>query len=390
MRVVHIATSAMALRYLLADQLDFLRGRGHEVSAICGNDGAVPELESRGIAVRRAGLTRRIDPFGDARAFGELIALLRELRPDVVHTHTPKASLLGQWAAAVVRTRFRVHTIHGLYFPGHMRERDRWKFAWIERLQMIPADVVLSQNREDIDTCRALRLCRPEKVSYLGNGIDLDRFHPRNRAPGPAATLRRELNIPERAPVVGMVGRLVREKGYLELFAAARDIRARCPDTVFLAVGPHEPMKADGITDADVVAAGLGSSLRLLGDREDVASLYGIMDVLAHPSHREGFPRAPMEASATGVPVVATDIRGNREAVFPDENGLIVERGAPALAAGIIRLLTEPEARRRMGERARRIAEERFDQRDVFERVASAYEALVSSRGRSAPGPSRS
>ena len=380
----------MALRYLLADQLAFLRARGHDVSAICGNDGAVPELESRGIAVRRAGLTRRVDPLGDARALGELIALLRELRPDVVHTHTPKASLLGQWAAGFVRTPFRVHTIHGLYFPGDMRERDRWKYAWIERLQMMPADLVLSQNREDIETCRALRLCRPAKVSYLGNGIDLDRFHPRNREPGTAATLRGELKIPEGAPVVGMVGRLVREKGYLELFEAARDIKARWPDAVFLAIGPREPIKADGVTDADVVAAGLGGSLRLLGNREDVASLYGVMDVLAHPSHREGFPRAPMEASATGVPVVATDIRGNREAVFPEENGVLVRRGAPALAAGIIRLLSEPEVRQRMAVRARQIAEERFDQQDVFERVARVYDALLSSRATATPRSSRS
>src|SRR5260221_13964102 len=182
----------MALRYLLADQLLFLKGRGHDVSAICGNDGAVPELAAHGIAVHRAGLTRRIEPSHDLRALGELIALLRGLRPDVVHTHTPKASLLGQWAAAFVRTQFRVHTIHGLYFPGDMRERDRWKYAWIERLQMMPADVILSQNREDIATCRALRLCNSTKVSYLGNGIDLDRFHPRNREPDRAAKLRRE------------------------------------------------------------------------------------------------------------------------------------------------------------------------------------------------------
>jgi glycosyltransferase involved in cell wall biosynthesis len=114
------------------------------------------------------------------------------------------------------------------------------------------------------------------------------------------------------------------------------------------------------------------------------------MDVLAHPSHREGFPRAPMEASATGVPVVATDIRGNREAVFPEENGLVVQRGTPALAAGIIRLLTEPETRQRMAERARQIAEERFDQQEVFERVAQAYEALSSSRATSPPRASRS
>ena len=366
----------MALRYLLADQLAFLQGRGYDVTAVCGNDGAVPELASREVPVRRATLTRRIDPLADARGFGELVAVLRELRPDVVHTHTPKASLLGQWAAALVRTPFRVHTIHGLYFPGHMRERDRWKYAWIERLQMMPADVILSQSREDIETCRTLRLCPPTKVSFLGNGIDLGRFHPRNREPDRAATLRRQLDIPDGALVVGMVGRLVREKGYLELFAAAREIKARCPEVLFLAIGPREPMKADGVTDSDVTAAGLGNVLRLLGNRDDVAELYGIMDVLAHPSHREGFPRAPMEASATGVPVVATDIRGNREAVFPGENGFLVDRGGPGLASAIIRLLIEPDTRRRMGERARQIAEERFDQRDVFERVARAYESL--------------
>lgn len=375
MKVVHLATSDMSLRYLLLDQMLYLRSLGHEVRGASGPGPWVDEIRRAGIPVDLIPLTRAIRPLHDLRAFVSLVAHFLRTRPDVVHTHTPKASLLGQWAAFVTRVPKRVHTIHGLYFPGHMRPERRWAYVLLERLQMRPAHAILSQNREDLETCRRDRICDVSRLTYLGNGIDLERFHPRNRAR--RTEIRRGLGIADDRPVVGMVGRVIREKGYLEYFAAAARVRAAHPDAVFLAIGPYEPWKADAIGGEEIAAFGLGDALRLLGHRDDVADLYAAMDVVVLPSHREGFPRSPMEAAATGLPVVVTDVRGCRETVIDGETGYLVPARDPeGLGSAISALLADPLARDRMGGRGRKLAEERFDQRLVFDRVARAYETL--------------
>jgi glycosyltransferase involved in cell wall biosynthesis len=371
-KVVHVTTSDMSLRYLLLDQMRYLQSLGHAVSGVSGPGPWVDEVRAAGVRVHIVPLTRAIEPLRDLRAFIGLVVHFLRTRPDVVHTHTPKASLLGQWAAFLARVPRRVHTIHGLYFPGHMRPERRWFYVMLERLQMRPAHTILSQNREDLETCRVDRICDLARLTYLGNGIDVERFHPRNLTR--RAAVRRMLGISDDALVVGMVGRVIREKGYLDYFAAAALLRRTHSNAVFLAIGPYEPWKADAILEEQIHGFGLDSSLRLLGHRDDIADLYATMDVLTLPSHREGFPRSPMEAAATGLAVVATDVRGCREAVVHGENGLLVPARDPdSLASAIARLLDDKPMRERMGRRGRELAEDRFDQRQVFARVANAY-----------------
>jgi glycosyltransferase involved in cell wall biosynthesis len=181
-----------------------------------------------------------------------------------------------------------------------------------------------------------------------------------------------------------MVGRLVREKGYLEFFAAARALREQFPAARFVVVGPMENEKQDALGPDTARAYGLGEEIQFLGMRSDMPALYAQMDVLVLPSHREGFPRAPMEAAAMGVPTVATNIRGCREVVVAGESGLLVPlRDPPALAAALSRLLREPALRQTMGEAARRRALSHFDEQVVFARVADTYRRLTpSTRGR--------
>jgi glycosyltransferase involved in cell wall biosynthesis len=381
MRVIHITSSDMSLRYLLLDQLLYLQGRGHEVSGVSAGGPWIEAVRAAGIPVTTIPLTRQVTPFQDMRSLGRLVATFVRQRPDVIHTHTPKATLLGQWAARAAGVPHRVHTIHGLYFPGHMRPETRWRYLWLERAQMAPAHLVLSQNEEDVATVARERIFDPRRVRYIGNGIDIERFHPRNRGADRVARMRATLGIPATHTVVGMVGRMTGEKGYREYFKAAAIVRASNPAVTFLAIGPNEPWKPDAISEADAVALGLHDGLLALGHREDMAELYAAMDVLVLPSHREGFPRAPMEAAATGLPVIVSDERGCRATVVDGESGLLVPLRDPAsLADAIQRLVVDPALRTRMGLRGRELALERFDQRLVFERVAQAYEDVVRSR----------
>jgi glycosyltransferase involved in cell wall biosynthesis len=174
------------------------------------------------------------------------------------------------------------------------------------------------------------------------------------------------------------VGRLVREKGVLELMQAARAVLAALPATTFLVVGPSDVAKRDAITDAELSAIAKDDRIRFLGHRDDLPVLYRALDLLVHPSHREGFPRVPMEASATGVPVVATDIRGCREAVEPGVNGVLTPvSDVSALTESIRKLLADDTRRESLKQGARAVAERRFDQRLVFERVLETYGKLL-------------
>ena len=177
--------------------------------------------------------------------------------------------------------------------------------------------------------------------------------------------------------VVGAVGRLVREKGYPELFRAAAMLGARHPNVRVAVVGPDEDEKSDGLGPQDR-ARREHAGVRFLGERADVDRLYAGMDLLVLASHREGFPRAPMEAAAFGVPVVATDIRGCRQAVDDGVTGLLVPpRDPEALAVGIEKLVTDAELRRLMGAAGRAKAIAEFDQRRCVDITATTYERLL-------------
>ncbi|MDW8144916.1 MAG: glycosyltransferase [Roseiflexaceae bacterium] len=220
----------------------------------------------------------------------------------------------------------------------------------------------------------------------LGNGIDIRRFDRRRIDPMHLALLRRDLGLPPDTPVVGFVGRLVAAKGVLELARAMRQVQERLGPVTLLVVGGVDREKADALTPDDIQAAAGTAPCVFAGIRQDMPEMYALMDVFALPSYREGFPRAPMEASAMGVPCVVTNVRGCREAVEHGRNGLLTPlRDVDALADALARLLQDADLRAAMGAAGRRIARERFDEQQVFQRVIGAYRHLLREKGLPAP-----
>jgi glycosyltransferase involved in cell wall biosynthesis len=303
---------------------------------------------------------------------------MRRERFDVVHTHTPKAGLLGQLAARLSGVPVVVNTLHGFYFHEGTKPLPRRFYIWMERIAAKCSDTILSQNKEDIATAIDEGIARPELLKWLGNGIDIARFDRRRLSDDRLDALSESIGIDRAEPVVGFVGRLVAEKGILDLLQAAKSVASAIPNVQFLIVGPYDEEKPDALRPDVAERYGVSDRCRFLGMRHDMPELYALMDVLVLPSYREGFPRAPMEASAMGVTAVVTDIRGCREAVDPGVNGLLFPVGnADALARSLIELLSDDERRSRMGEAGRAMAEERFDEQKVFERVLSEYQRLL-------------
>ncbi len=191
--------------------------------------------------------------------------------------------------------------------------------------------------------------------------------------------VRRELGLPADAVVVGTVGRLVWQKGYRELFSAAAALRRTHPEVHLVVVGPEDQAKGDALGPADLEQARASAHVTFLGHRDDVERLYHGFDLFVLASYREGFPRSAMEAAACGVPVIATDIRGCRQAVDPGQTGLLVPlHDADALAAAIADLARDPGRRAAMAEAARAKAEGQFDDQQIIQRTVAAYTQLLS------------
>jgi glycosyltransferase involved in cell wall biosynthesis/ribosomal protein S18 acetylase RimI-like enzyme len=380
-RVAHLSTVDLTLRFLLLDQMKRLHEEGFEVVGISAPGPWVSSLEAEGIRhVPWRGITRSWDPRADVRAFGELRSILRRERPHILHTHNPKPGVLGRIAARLEGVPIVVNTVHGLYAMPEDPWAKRAAVLGMERLAARFSDRELYQSEEDLRWARRIGLVRPGRALLLGNGTDLARFHPDAVPPKRLASLRAELGIPDGAVVVGTVGRLVAEKGYRELFEAAGRVRAEDAGVVFLVAGDHDPAKPDAIPVSEVDEA--RADVTFVGWREDVRVLLALMDVFVLPSWREGVPRSAIEAAAMGRPQVLTDIRGCREVVRDGIEGVLVPARAPGrLAEAILELVRDAGLRERMGKAARLRAEERFDERRVLETVVRTYRDLLGHKG---------
>jgi len=382
--VAHVTTVDMSLRYLLLNQLRFLQERGYRVLGVSAPGPDVPFVEEAGIRHIAVPMTRRLSPIADLKAVQDLARVFRREHVDIVHTHTPKPGLLGQMAARLAGVPVVVNTIHGFYFHDHMKPLPRRFFIFMEQLAAAHSDAILSQNPEDIRTAIDEHIAPASLLSPLGNGIDLTRFNPEAVGGGGRAAARAELGFADDDVVVGFVGRLVEEKGLPELFDAVVRLRDRYPRLKLLVIGPEDHDKPDATGQRAARTRGLDDDAAVFtGLRHDLPRLYAAMDVFALPSHREGFPRAPMEAAAMGLPVVVTDIRGCRETVKDGVTGAMVPvRDPVALAAGLARYVDDADLRRHHGAAGRALARAAFDERLVFAKVAACYDEVLARKGR--------
>lgn len=386
-RLVHLTTTDVSLALLLGPQLRAFAAAGFEVIAVSAPGPYVAALEADGIRhipLRHA--TRAAAVHHDLLALAELRALFRDLAPDIVHTHNPKPGVYGRLAARAAGVGGIVNTVHGLYALPTDRWTKRAVVYSLERLAATCSAVELVQNIEDIDVLARIGVPK-SRIRLLGNGVDLRRFNPDTIDAAAAAALRAQIGAGPDDVVCGAVGRLVWEKGYRELLAAAVALRTSHPHVRMVVVGPHDPDKSDGLSSEDVRRAVEDSGVTFLGERHDVETVYAAMDLYVLASYREGFPRSAMEAAAMGLPVVATDIRGSRQVVDHGHTGLLVPpRNAEALGRAIGQVAADRDRRKAMGAAGRLKANLQFDQQRVIEITLAAYhDVMARSSGTTAP-----
>ncbi|WP_198372908.1 glycosyltransferase family 4 protein [Roseomonas rosulenta] len=364
MKICEITNVDFSLRHFLLPLMRGARARGHEVVGVSAEGPLLDIARAEGFRIEPVPLARSLNPVPQARAFRALVDLFRRERFDLVHAHMPISGLLARLAAKAAGVERIAYTCHGFLFnqPGPWWRRTL--SLHMERLGGRLTDTFLTVSEEEAADARRLRI-HPRATAVL-NGRDPAQFHP---DPAARAALRAELGAAPGDCVIACVSRLVRHKGHPELLRA---MEATPENAVLWVVG--ERLASDHGEDLDPhfahAEALLGRRVRRLGYRHDVARILAAADVFCLPSHFEGLPMSVIEAMLTGLPVVATDIRGPREQVMEGETGFLVPpmQSAP-LAEALSRLAADPVLRARMGEAGRARALDRFDEAKVIGRT---------------------
>jgi lipopolysaccharide/colanic/teichoic acid biosynthesis glycosyltransferase len=377
-RLLYAVTASMSTCFYRG-RLSYLRDRGFDMHFVSSPG---PELDQTGV---REGVTthalpmhREIALLADVVALFRAWRLLRRLKPDIVDAATPKASLIFLLAAAACGVPCRVYSLFGLRLETTCG-RMRWLLTQLERVACACAHRCLCISPSLRQRAIELGLASPDKFVVIGvgseQGISADKFAPSPAVRQQAEQLRRELGIEPSAPVVGFVGRLVRDKGVAELVEAYFRLKPRFPSLVLLLVGQYE--EGDPVDPRTRRLIESTSGIIAPGQVDNVVPYYQIMDVLASPTYREGFGTVSLEASAVGKPVVTTNATGARDAVVDGKTGLIVPVGdSDALAKALGRVLENPELARQMGEAGRQRVIAEFPRERIWQGVEELYRTL--------------
>ena len=378
-RVLHIITQLE----LGGAQQNTLYTCGHldpsrfAVSLACGTGGYL-DAEARaldGVPVFFVpALVREVRPYQDLRALVALVRVIEKSRPDIVHTHSSKAGILGRWAAALAGIRGIVHTIHGFGFHDGQRPVARNAWIAVERLTARRTTRFVAVSRANQALGVSLGLFPAAQCRVIRSGIDLARFRDAALRPG---AFRAELGVAPDAALVGMIACLKPQKAPVDFVEVARRVLAEQPRATFVLAGdgalrPEVERAIDGVR-------GGRDRIRLLGWRRDTERIIADLDVLLLTSRWEGLPRVVPEAMAAGRAVVATAVDGTPEAVVEGVSGFLAPPGETALLARrVLQLLASPELRGRMGDAGRaRSAEWDIDamvraQEDLYEEIQAA------------------
>ncbi|MBN2211075.1 MAG: glycosyltransferase family 4 protein [Sedimentisphaerales bacterium] len=406
MKIVHIITR-LILGGAQENTLltcEGLRARGHKVTLITG-----PALGPEGQLLDRAraggyrvievdGLRRAINPLRDIPVYSKLKKLLREFDPDIVHTHSAKAGILGRRAAWKLRTatdnccstcarvdRVRqekhgrpkiVHTIHGLAFHPYQNALLNRCYIACERTAARQTDAFISVAQAMTDQALAAGIGRPEQYTCIFSGMETDTYL-QPRTPEQNEAIRREFNLPANAVVIVTIARLFALKGHEYIIEAARNIAEHFPRAHWLFVGDGSWRQR---IQQQIDNAGLSDRFHLTGlvPPQRIPDILHACDILVHCSLREGLARALPQALLCEKPVISFDVDGAREVVIDDQTGfLIPPRDVKALIDAQAKLITNSDLRRRLGQTGRKQCQESFNHHTMVNQIELLYHNLI-------------
>ena len=315
-------------------------------------------------------LVRRISPAHDFQALFSLWRLMIKERPDIVHTHTSKAGILGRWAAWLACVPIIVHTAHGHVFYGHFGPLASRFFVLLERFMALITDRMIALTEGERNDYITFSVSRPDRILTIHSGVDIDRYM---SARVNMEEKKKSLEISTKGPVVGTVGWLLSIKGPMYLLKAMEVIWQTNPEIQLVYVGKGE---LEQEVRAEASRMGVSEKVSFLGWRDDIPEIMQVLDIFVLPSLNEGMGRVLVEAMAMGKPIVASKVGGIPDLVKDGYNGFLVNPGdAKGLSFAIRKLLLGRKMRDEMGSRGRAMVKD-FSVEKMIEKIDTLYFSL--------------
>lgn len=382
--MLQITTKPTFLLSFFQGQFEYMKRNGFEVAAISsGGEQAALVEQKYGIKVYPVSMQRKVSIFNDIVSLFNLFRTIKALRPTIVHVHTAKASFLGLIAAYCAGVPVRIVTLHGLRSTASTGIKKR-AIEFMEITLCVLAHKIFLVSESSYNEIRSKNYPHQDRMTLPANGscngIDArETFNP-EKYPGMVRTqMRLKYGIPEDAIVLCYVGRIVRDKGIIELTQAWNKLRTEFKNLYLLIVGEYEKEYAVG----QEVEKTLNNDNRVIitGFVQNMPEHYLMADIVTLPTYREGFPYSPLEGAAMGLPVVATRVVGCVDVVEDNHTGILVSaKDSEALYEAIKKLLTNKGLREEFGKNARQRVLDKFAPEQIWKALFDEYIDIMRKR----------
>jgi glycosyltransferase involved in cell wall biosynthesis len=387
-KLIRVTTVAMSLNVLLKGQFRFFQNNGFEVICVSSDSSDLYSVGvNEGVNVRSIEMTRRISPFYDFVSLWRMYNFIKDIRPDIVHSHTPKAGIVSMLASKMAGVPLRIHTVAGLPLMESNGVK-RFLLKAVEFLTYACSTHVFPNSFGLRNFILKERLVSESKVKVLGNGssngVDTTYFSASSVSLSDIEDIRNKLEIKESDFVFLFVGRLVTDKGINELvdaFLSVADLEKYKgkSNIKLLLVGSFE-RELDPLSDKTLTIISQNDSIIVTGFVADVRPYFLVSDCLVFPSYREGFPNVVLQAGSMGLPSIVSDINGCNEIITDGLNGIIVPpKDVDSLLIAMKRICLDQQLRSKLGLEARRIIETRYEQNVLWNLLKAEYLILLGS-----------
>ena len=375
-KIIRITTVPISLEKLLSGQLRFMSSF-YDVIAVAAEKDNLEKLgKNQDLPVFHLEMTRKITPIKDIIAVVKLFIFLKKTKPLIVHSHTPKAGIVGMLAAKLAGVPYRLHTVAGLPLL-EANGTKRKLLDVVEKFTYACANRVYPNSFGLKDIIIDNNFCKPAKLKVLANGssngIDTSYFNSELFSANQNLNLKNELGILPDDFVFIFVGRLVRDKGINEMVQAFELLQKENTKIKLLLVGDYEN-DLDPLASETVDSINTNESILAVGFKNDVRPYFAISDTLVFPSYREGFPNVVMQAGAMNLPCIVSNINGCNEIIIEQENGFIIPvKNDLAIFEAMEKILSNTLLTTKMKTNSRAMIVSRYEQKVVWDAILSEY-----------------
>lgn len=379
-KILRVTTVPISLKILLKGQHRYMTQNGLEVIGVASTGKELNEVQdAEGIRVVALNMTRTIAPFKDLVSLWHMYQLCKKEKPTIVHSHTPKAGIIGMLGAKLAGVPIRLHTVAGLPLM-ETTGLKRILLNGVEKFTYVFATKVYPNSKGLYDFILANQFTTENKLKIIANGssngIDTSHFSPEIITQDECTNLKAKLGILPEDFVFVFVGRLVGDKGINELVIAYAQLKT--PNSKLLLVGPLET-ELDPLQPEILKEIESNPNIINVGFQSDVRSYFEISDCLVFPSYREGFPNVVMQAGAMGLPCIVSDINGCNEIIIEGENGVIIPvKNVEAIKVAMFKMRNDVQWCQKLKQNSRKLIQQRYEQQVVWKELLGEYNRLIS------------